>query len=53
MPDEVIDRRTNDLGEHDDNNPYEFVISDARLFGGAIYNHPDPKYDTGQEDQPE
>ena len=51
MPYKIIDQCTDDLGEHDDENPDYFVVSGARLLSGAVHQHPDPKCETGQEEQ--
>jgi hypothetical protein len=51
MPDEVVDQSTNELSEHDDDNPDELVVPGAWLLGSAVDNHPDPKCESGQHEQ--
>jgi hypothetical protein len=51
MPYEVVDQRTNDVCEDDDDNPNELVVPAAWLFGSAINNHPDPECEPGGDEQ--
>jgi hypothetical protein len=41
------------VGEHDDDDPNDLIVSGAWLVGGAIDDHPDPKAECGDQDQKE
>jgi len=49
----IVDQRSKDMGEDNNHDPNDLVAACARLVLGAINQHCDPKYSSGQDHQKE
>jgi hypothetical protein len=50
-PEEVVNKSSEPVGEDDDEDPNDLVVSLSRLFCRTLYEHPNPENCAGDSDQ--